>query len=141
MSEPSEESPEVINLKPLLLKRFVWDIFPHKADIQAVYQSLGLMPDGEEGTKIEHAASDDRLAKVAPMYKALEILSRIMGEAITAYLLHLLEENGGALSEMPEWFRETMNNQNAEVIYSGSIAMIAHMIDYDVLAFTPEVSK
>lgn len=135
MSEPPAE---VINLKPLLLKKFVWDIFPHDADIQAVLLSLGLLPDGDEGEKVERAASDARLRKVAPMYKALEILSRIMGEAMTAYLMHLLEENGGALAEMPEGFREVMTNQNAEVIYSGSIAMIAHMIDYDVLTYTTE---
>lgn len=135
MSEPPAE---VINLKPLLLKKFVWDIFPHDADIQAVLLSLGLMPDGEEGQKIEHAASDERLRKVAPMYKALKILSGIMGEAMTAYLMHLLEENGGALAEMPEGFRDVMTAQNGEVIYAGSIAMIAHMIDYEVLTYTTE---
>lgn len=137
MSEPSEE--EAVNLKPLLLKKFVWDIFPHEADIPAVLLSLGLTPDGEEGQEVEHAASDARLTKVAPMFKAVEILSGIMAEAMTEYLLHLLEKNGGGLSDMPEGFRETMAAQNGEVIFQGSIAMIAHMIDYEVLTYTEEM--
>lgn len=138
MSEPSEEG---INLKPLLLKKFVWDIFPHEADIPAVLLSLGLVPDGEEGQEIEHAASDARLDRVAPMFPATKILSGIMGEAMTAYLLHLLVEQGGDVSEMPEGFRETMTAQNTEVIFQGSLAMIAHMMDYDVLTYTEEMMR
>jgi hypothetical protein len=137
LSEPSEE--EAVNLKPLLLKKFVWDIFPHEADIPAVLLSLGLVPDGEEGQEVEHAASDARLSKVAPMFKAVEVLSGIMGEAMTAYLLHLLEKQGGDLASLPDEIRETMTTQNAEVIFQGSIAMIAHMIDYEVLTYTEEM--
>jgi hypothetical protein len=137
LSEPSEE--EAVNLKPLLLKKFVWDIFPHEADIPAVLLSLGLVPDGEEGQAVEHAASDARLTKVAPMFKAVEILSGVMAEAMTAYLMHLLEKNGRDLADLPEEFREIMTGQNTEVIFQSTIAMIAHMMDYEVLTYTEEL--
>lgn len=126
--------------RPPLLKRMVWDIFPHDAEIvQEVQKRLGLVPDSEDGLEVEHRASDTRINRVAPLTGTLETLSGYAAEVMGQYLVSVLETTAGQEVELPEGFHDSFGRQNAEVINSATYAILCHLMDTGVLAYGPKV--
>lgn len=136
-----ENEIERLDPRPLLLKRFVWDIFPHQADLVRDAQGkLGLVPDHADGIEVEHDASDTRINRVAPLISVLETLSGYAAEVVGLYLLAMFE---GAADdqdfEVPDGFRETFARQNGEVIFDSTYAILCHLLDTGVLAYGEKV--
>lgn len=128
--------------RPLMLKRMVWDIFPHDTDVvREVQRQLGLVPDQPDGLEMEHDASDTRINRVAPMSKALETLSEYAAGVIGYYLLAVLEASAddGDDIEVPEGFLKSMYHQNSEIIFESAYAIISHLMDTGVLAYGEKV--
>lgn len=126
--------------RPLLLKRMVWDVFPHEADVvREVQTRLGLVPDGDDGLEVEHRASDTRINRVAPLGSALEQLSGYAAEVMGQYLVAVVEAHTDGEAEIPEGFHEAFATQNQEVIYDASYAIICHLMDTGILAYGEKV--
>lgn len=136
------ETEPALDPRPLMLKRMVWDIFPHDPEIvKAVQGQLGLVPDHADGLEMEHDASDTRINRVAPMSGVLETLSGYAAEVIGYYLLAVLQASADDDEEIeiPENFHATMARQNSEVIFESAYAIIAHLMDTGVLAYGEKV--
>ena len=134
-----ENETEQLDIRPLLLKRFVWDIFPHDFDaIREVQQQLGLVPDGAEGAKVEHELSDKRLNRVGPLDSTLRTLSDVAAEVVGRSVLAPVAANSGEL-EVPDGFYESFRRQNGEIIRDSALAIIAHLLDTGVLEYGQKV--
>ena len=128
--------------RPLMLKRFVWDIFPHDEELVREAQVLlGLVPDHEDGLEMEHAASDTRLNRVAPLSAVLEVLSGYAAEVVGLFLLSMLGSATDVDLDLPEGFRETFTRQNSEIILDSTCAIVAHLMDTGVLAYGEKVRR
>jgi hypothetical protein len=126
--------------RPLLLKRLVWDVFPHDADVVKEIQTrLGLVPDGDDGLEVEHRASDTRINRVAPLGDTLETLSGYAAEVMGQYLVAVLEHHTDGEVETPEGFHEAFAQQNGEIIYDSTYAIICHLMDKGILVYGPKV--
>jgi hypothetical protein len=126
----------VLDPRPLLLKKFIWDIFPHDADIADVQHRLGLMVDTEDGMEVDHRASDLRIARIKPLCEGTSALSGYLAEVMGVYLVTQLEEMSGPEGvEIPDGFIDGLADQNHEIIYLGGLALIAHMLDIGVLQY------
>lgn len=132
---------EQVDARPLFLKRIIWDVFPHDADIAEVQRRLGLVPDQPDGLEMAHKESDARIAKVAPLIKAASLLTHYIAEVMGVYLVMGLEAHHGTRVELPEGFYESFAEQNQETIFLGGMALIAHMIDAEVLTYDKDIEK
>lgn len=134
-----ENETEKLDMRPLLLKRFVWDVFPHDIDaVREAQQNLGLVPDGEGGMEIEHDASDTRVLRVAPLRSTLRTLSGLVAEVVGLNIMTFIREEAEEL-EIPEGFTESFANQNSEIIYESSYAILCHLMDTGVLSYGEKV--
>lgn len=140
-----ENDTELLDMRPLLLKRFVWDIFPHD-DIEVIGEAqrqLGLVPDHDDGLDVEHEASDTRLNRVAPLSNALRTLSALAAEVIGAYVETCDEHDETCAehdeTEVPAESLEVFNRQNAEIINDAAYAIICHLMDTGVLEYGKKV--
>lgn len=135
------ETEQRLDPRPLLLKRMVWDIFPHDPDVvRDVQIKLGLVPDADGGLDVEHDASDTRINRVAPLSIALKQLTGYAAEVIGQYLILMLAsaaEDGEV--EVPEGFHESFANQNREIIFESTYAILCHLMDTGVLTYGPKV--
>ena len=136
-----EHEPELmIDPRPLLLKRLVWDIFPHDPDVvREAQHRLGLIPDDAEGLEVEHSASDTRVNRVAPLTAALHTLSGYAAEVIGHYLVASLEATDDDAELPDDEFFGRFARQNSEVIYDSVLAIIAHLMDTGVLEYGKKV--
>lgn len=135
-----ENTPELLDLRPLLLKRFTWDIFPHDFELIAeVHSQLGLFPDNEDGMTVEHTASDARVNRVRPLGDALSTLSGLAAEVVGHYMVRVMEDEDDD-TEVPEGFYESFASQNTAVIYEGAYSIIAHLMDKGVLVYGSKVT-
>lgn len=131
--------PEPLDPRPLILKKMIWDVFPHDADISDAQKRLGLSVDSADGLEIEHRASDTRLLRVEPLTQVAAILSGYIAEVMGVYLVTTLEQETGEPVETPEGFLEAFAAQNHEVLYLGSTALISHLMDVGVLEYGKKV--
>lgn len=137
-----EHETELLDMRPLLLKRFVWDIFPHDdfEVIGEVQKQLGLVPDHDDGLEVEHEASDTRMNRVAPLSNALRTLSSLAAEVVGAYVGAAIgDDDEDDESEVPEDFLEVFNRQNAEIIYDSAYAIVSHLMATGVLEYGKKV--
>jgi hypothetical protein len=132
---------EMVDGRPLFLKRMIWDIFPHDADITEVQRRLGLLPDQPDGLEMAHAESDARIDTVRPLIRASSMLSAYIAEVVGVYLVMTMEGQAGRKLELPDGFYESFAEQNQEAIFLGSMALIAHMIDAGVLTYASDIEK
>lgn len=133
-----------LDMRPLLMKRFVWDTFPHDFDvITQVQRQLGLVPDGEDGMEVEHEASDVRINRVAPLSLTLRTLSGVGASVVALYVLAQMQARLAPDEEMeiPEGFVEGFTAQNAEVIYDSTYAILCHLMDTGVIAYGAKLTK
>lgn len=120
-----------------LMKRLVWDIFPHDfGEISHAQEHLGLLPDSDEGMHSEHDASDTRVNRAAVLRPALEVLARCTAEVSVVYLMSLAQ--GPACTD-PGMSEEDayrgLVEQTAVAVYFSSYAIIAHLLDTGVLEY------
>lgn len=128
--------------RPLILRRFIWDIFPHDYDvIREVQGNLGLVPDHDDGMDVEHHASDKRIGKALPLEDTLDVLSEYAAEVLTQYMVESVREHAGGDFEVPDEVREGFEAQNAEILSEGLFAVIAHLMDTGVLVYGPKIQK
>lgn len=136
------ETEPALDPRPLMLRRMVWDIFPHDTEVvKDVQRKLGLVPDQPDGLEFEHDASDTRINRVAPMSKALETLSGYAAEVIGYFLLAMIEAQADddEAVEVPDGFHQSFARQNSEVIFESAYAIIAHLMDTGVLVYGEKV--
>lgn len=132
-----EQQPETLDPRPLVLKRFAWDVFPHDFEVvREVQVALGLVPDGDSGMEVEHAKSDTRVNRAAPMKSALRALSGYAAEVVGQYMLACLTDPD---SEVPERFIEGFARQNSVIIYESTFAILCHLLDTGVLEYGEKV--
>jgi hypothetical protein len=140
-----ENEPELSPLdpRPLVIKRMVWDIFPHDYDlIREVQGKLGLVPDHDEGLDVEHAASDTRVNKIVPLQETIDILSGFAGEVLAQYLVLCIKaQTENPDIEVPGDVIEAFEVQNAEVLSEGVFAIVSHLMDTGVLAYGEKIRK
>lgn len=135
-----ETATERLDPRPQLLRRMVWDIFPHDPELVRDAQvKLGLIPDGDDGMEAEHSASDTRMNRVAPLDQALELLAEYAAEVMGQFMVAVLESNAGCEVELPEDFHESFANQNSQVIHSSTYAILCHLMDKGVLVYGEKV--
>lgn len=134
-----ENETELLDPRPLMLKRLIWDVFPHDTDlVREVQQKLGLVPDDIDGLDMGHDASDTRINRAAPLDGALRVMSQLVSEVVSLYVLAGLEHGG---SEIPDDFQATFGEQNVYIIYEGVHAIICHLLDTGALAYGEKVSE
>jgi hypothetical protein len=132
---------EMVDARPLFLKRMIWDIFSHDSDIAEVQRRLGLVPDQPDGLEMAHAESDARIAMIQPLIRPSSLLTHYIAEVMGVYLVMSLEAHAGRSVELPDDFYESFAEQNQETIFLGSMALIAHMMDAGVLAYASDIKK
>lgn len=132
-----------LDLRPLLLRRFAWDIFPHDFDLlKEIQGKLGLVPDDDDGMEVEHAASDIRINRVAPLSDTLQTLSGIAAEVMAQYLCVCVEDDADEEDiHIPGDVIVAFETQNTEVINDGATAIISHLLDTGVLVYGPKVRR
>lgn len=128
---------ELLDPRPLLIKRLIWDVFPHDTDlVREVQEKLGLVPDDIDGLAVEHDASDTRINRAAPLDPALRVMSQIVSEVVSLYVLAGLEH-----ADVPDDFQETFGQQNVYIIYEGVHAIVCHLLDTGALAYGEKVRE
>lgn len=136
------ENETELDPRPLLLKRMTWDIFPHDYGvIREVQGKLGLVPDHDEGLDVEHAASDARVNKLAPLQETLDILAEFAGEVMAQYLVLSITGKTESDVEVPDEIIEAFEEQNAEVLSEGVFAIISHLMDTGILEYGAKIRK
>lgn len=122
------------DLRVLLLRNIIWDVFPHDNDIvRKAQQQLGLVPSADDGLDMEHSQSDVRVNRVAPLDRAIGNLSALAARVLGVYMIHRLEAKAGHEVDVPEGFLEGFAKQNTEVVYEGTHAIICHLLDTGAL--------
>jgi hypothetical protein len=122
------------DFRVLLLRNFIWDIFPHDNDIvKGVQQQLGLVPSADDGLDVEHDQSDMRINRAAPLEVAIRNLSVLASHVIGVHMIYCLEVKAGHEVEVPEGFLDGFSKQNKEIIYGGTHAIICHLLDTGAL--------
>jgi hypothetical protein len=139
MENEAELSPDP---RPLVLKRLAWDVFPHDYDaIREVQGRLGLVPDDDEGMDVEHAASDARVNRIAPLQETLDVLSEFAGEVLAHYMLLTVSAEAGDGVEVPQEIIDVFQEQNAEVLSEGVSAIVSHLMDTGILEYGAKIKK
>jgi hypothetical protein len=140
-----ENETELLDPRPLLLKRMIWDIFPHDPDLIRVAQAgLGLVPDGDEGLDVEHEMSDARIRRAAPLAETLRTLSGYAAEVIRQYLIACMDARAfeeGPSVEIPVEFLDGLAEQNADIIFDSAYAILASLLESGVLVYGREVMR
>lgn len=136
-----ENETETLDPRPLLLKRMIWDVYPHcEEDIREAQSALGLVPDGDDGMSAEHDASDVRMLRVQALDRPLQYLSAMAAEVVGPYLIHLAETDAGETLNVPDGFYEGFAGQNGTIIFAACKAIIGHLMDTDVLTYGKRVT-
>jgi hypothetical protein len=126
-----------LDIRPLILKRMIWDIFPHEWDaVKEAQCRLGLVPDTEEGMEFGHGESDTRINRAAPMSHTLKVLSSYAAEVVSAYACDGVNEE-----DIPDGFSDGFLRQNAAIIFDSTYAILAHLLDTGVLEYGKKVHK
>ena len=127
----SEDELGEIDLTPVLLRRFAWDIMPC-SEVNDLLPALGLTHGTDEGMHIDHAESHHRMAQVFPLEMYLQRFAEVMG-VVTATAMHSRVANAQEVDTVQ--FAE----QNAEVILHSARAIIAQFVANGVLTYGPRV--
>jgi len=131
-----------LDMRPLVIKRLIWDIYPHDIDlVRDVQSKLGLVPDTDDGLEIEHDASDVRINRVAPLTDALETLAGYAAEVMGHYMVAMVSAHADEDMEVPEGFYEGFARQNGQVIYDGTYAILCHLLATGVLEYGSKFRK
>lgn len=129
--------------RPLVLKRMIWDVFPH--DYSAIGEAqgyLGLVPDEAEGMEVEHDASDLRIARMMPLHVPIGTLSDLAGSVVACYVIqHCQAEFGDDEDVLPPEVVAQFEAQTSEVIAHGAYAVISHLMDTGVLAYSDKFRR
>lgn len=131
-----------LDMRPLILKRLIWDIYPHDIDlVRDVQSKLGLVPDTDDGMELEHEASDVRINRAAPLTDTIETLSEYAAEVMGHYLVAMVSAHAGGDVEVPDDFYEGFARQNGQVIYESTYAILCHLLATGVLEYGKKVRK
>lgn len=132
------ENQDVLDPRPHVLKKLIWDVFPHCADIAGAQRRLGLVPDTEDGMEFDHADADVRLSRVEPLEDTASVLTHYIAEVMGVYMLMSVEASTGEeMPELPDGFTEAFAAQNHEIIYLGALSLISHLMDEEILVYGP----
>lgn len=132
-----EQQPDILDPRPLVIKRMAWDVFPHDFElIREVQLALGLVPDGDSGMDVEHSKSDTRVNRTAPMKPALRSLSGYAAEVVGQYVIACATDDD---AEVPEGFIASFTKQNTVIIYESTFAILCHLLDTGVLEYGKKV--
>jgi hypothetical protein len=135
------ENETELDPRPLILKRMIWDVFPHEPEIvREVQNQLGLVPDGDEGLEVEHERSDERCTRAMPLQEIIDTLSGIAAEAVGFYMISLVQAQTDEEISVHESFLKAYAKQNTEIISDGTFAIIAHLLDTGVLEYGKAVT-
>lgn len=122
-----------VDMTALLIRRFAWDTTTCDS-VPDLLTALGLTHGSPEGMKLDHQESHRRIATVFPVESHLRAYSAVLGSVITEAILGGIEDDEDAPCEE---HKLGLANQNAEVILSGSRAIIAQLVYAGVLAYGP----
>lgn len=127
----------LLDPRPLLIKRMMWDLLPHDDDvIRGAYRSLGLTPDSDGGMDSEHEASHVRLDLADALVPALRDLSGFAAEIIVQCFLSEEDEDdecesgcecGGATGHY------------SEVVFDACHMILCQLLETGVLAYGRKV--
>jgi hypothetical protein len=130
--------------RPLVKRRMIWDIYPHSADQIEIQKRIGLTPDSDDGLDMDHRSSDLRLRVVSPLSDVLYIMSGCASEVVTDMLMQEMlealredaEELGGeAEMALDDEYTASFIEQNQEVIFHASLAIIGQLMANGLLAY------
>lgn len=122
-----------IDLEPLWLRRLAWDALPCEM-VEDVQRALGLVPVGEDQqSDKDHHASHQRVAMVEDLSPAVEYMAPFLSKVLTRAIIMQLGE--GAQGQVTDDVEHKLAIQNAEIIRSASLTIIAQFISTGVLEY------
>jgi len=127
-----EEEQEYVTTR--LRQNVVMDLC-HNKDPLPIMRRAGLVPPSTEGLKIARAESEHRLACVAPLVFEVNRLAQIVSEMVMHIIL-----SGDGEKPPPEVVAEA-EMQNAMLIRIGTLIVIAHLLEADILHYSERVVK
>jgi hypothetical protein len=124
-----------LDLGPMWLRRMSWDSLP--CDIVTdVQKSLGLVPAGDpEQEDQDHRQSHARINLVEQLSPSVEYLAPLVSKVLTRAILMNLTETSGQNIDSTGEIEEKICVQNAEIIRSAVLTIIAQFIDTGVLGY------
>lgn len=120
-----------VDLTPVMLRRFAWDIMPCP-EVPDLLTALGLTHGTPEGMDMDHRDSHQRLAPVFPLEPYLQRFAEVLGVVTSTAMT---QKAGVDLGEDSVKFAE----QEANTILAGARAIIAQFIESGVLTYGMQV--
>lgn len=122
-----------MDLGPLWLRRLSWDALPCEI-AEEVQAAMGLVPVGDEQqSDKDHAASHYRIAMVQDLSPAVEYLSPYLSQVLTRAIIMQLSDE--AQPQVTKEVERKLTVQNAEIIRSSALTIIAQFISTGVLQY------
>jgi len=80
------ESEEAVDLRPLVRRRIIWDVFPH-ADVPELLKELGFVPGTEEGLALEHHEADVRCNLGYPYFEMISAYANLAADIMVTTIV------------------------------------------------------
>lgn len=131
-----EEELDPIDLRPLHIRRFSWDILPC-GSAQSIQAKMGLVPSTTEAAELEHVESHARMQMVSLIEPAITQFSRIVSEVLSKYIVDIASD--AVKDAMNDEMSEKLIAQNAEMVRVGTLSICASLMDTGVIGYTKKV--
>lgn len=125
------ENPEEIDLRPLVMRRLVWDLLPHE-EVPDLLEEFGLLRGDEEMIAMEHTAADRRINLGHPYFNLILSYSALASSVLATTLM-------GNAPETAE-DREKFARQNILLINSACCAIVANFLAAGILQPGPSTT-
>lgn len=123
-----------VDMTALLTRRMAWDTTMCDG-VPELLTALGLTHGSDEGMRIDHAESHDRMSQVLPVEGMLEAYASVAGAVLSTAVMEI---KGLEMSEEDEL---AWASQNAELILAGSRAILAQLMSTGIIGWGPLVNQ
>jgi hypothetical protein len=116
----------------MLTKRLLWDIVPCD-EAEQLIPLMGLSPDSQEVSDMEHEASHIRVTALTPLSEMLALLVPLVS-GITASAM--LMNSGNSVDEETA---SALQRHHSVVVRAGVVAILANLLDMEIIQYTDGV--
>lgn len=125
-------TPEIYRMNEAIERQMVWDIFPHDAIDNDLFETLGLGPSSDEGWEFEHGLSHARVDGVEGILDLVATLSTMSATLIARAIL------AGASDEVSEEVVQIFREQVEAHVTAGTLAVIMELVSIGAMNVTGE---